>query len=96
MESRGGDLPRRIAQQFDIPLQVSSFFALLILSECITHQSVSCLGQVDARALAYRLRCALKDTDIRIKSRRTIGYWLDIDTRRLLASRFNVELGVSI
>ncbi len=81
---------------YDLPLQVSSFFALLILSECITDQSVACLGQVEARALAHKLRQKLKGSDIKICSRRAVGYWLDDDTRRLLAKQFNIELGVSV
>jgi hypothetical protein len=89
------DLPMRIARCYDLPLQVSSFFALLILSECITQQSVSSLGQVDVRILAHKLRRALQGTDIEVRSRRTIGYWLDDDVRRSLASKFNVELGIS-
>ncbi len=91
------DLPGRIARHFDLPLQVSSFFALLILSECITTEvSFESMGDVDARALAHRLRRALDGTDIEVRSRRSIGYWLDISTRRLLAAKFGVELGVSI
>ncbi len=92
----GHDLPRAIARHYDLPLQVSSFFALLILSECITDQSVACLGVVDARGLAHKLRRGLKDSPIKICSRRAVGYWLDDDTRRVLAKQFNIELGVSV
>lgn len=91
-----GDLPRRIAIQYDLPLQVASFFALLILSETVTPESISTLGDVNIYGMVYRLRCALKETDIEIKSRRTIGYWLDDDVRRGLAGRFNIELGIGI
>ena len=93
---RSGDLPRRIAMHYDLPLQVASFFALLIISECITPESVVCIGQVDIRMLAHKLRRALENTDIEVKSRRTIGYWLDADIRRVLADKFNVELGIGI
>ncbi len=80
---------------YDLPLQVSSFFALLILSECITPQSAGSIGQVDIRQLVHKLRRALEGTDIEVRSRRTIGYWLDAETRRVLAGKFNVELGIS-
>ncbi len=90
------ELPNRLARHYDLPLQVSSFFALLILSECITDQSVLCLGQVEARVLAHKLRRKLQGSDIKICSRRSVGYWLDDDTRRLLAKQFQIELGVSV
>lgn len=77
--------------QYDLPLQVASFFALLILSENVTPESASSLGDGNIYMLVHRLRCALKDTDVVIKSRRTIGYWLDADVRRILAD----ELGVT-
>ncbi len=96
MHGPGLDLPRRIARHYDLSLQVSSFFALLILSEIITDQSVLSLGQVDVRTMAYKLRRGLKDSNIEIRSRRAVGYWLDHDTRRELAKQFNIELGVSV
>lgn len=96
MDRRQGELPRRIAMHYDLPLQVASFLALLILSENVTPESVSSIGDGSIYMMVHRLRGALKDTDIEIKSRRTIGYWLDADVRRILADKFNVELGVGI
>lgn len=89
------DLPCRLARHYGLPLQVSSFFALLILSEGITDQSVTCLGQVEAKILAHKLRRALEGKNIEVRSRRAVGYWLDDETRRHLAKQFNVELGIS-
>lgn len=95
MPGRTG-LPMRIARCYDLPLQVSSFFALLILSEYLTQESISSMGQVDIKVLAHRLRKALTGKNIEIRSRRTMGYWLDDDVRRQLATKFNIELGISI
>ncbi len=45
--------------------------------------------------LAHKLRRALGNK-IEVRSRRSVGYWLDDDTRRLLAKQFQIELGVSV
>lgn len=104
-ESSGGalyimpdQLRRRLAQRFGLSSQLSSFLALLITSECATNEAVGkALGEVEARALAFRLRKRLREKGeaIEICSHRSVGYWLSDETRRTLAKAFGVELGIS-
>ncbi len=93
-------LPYKLARHYNLPLQVSSFLALLIVSESITAEhAFQSLGQVEAKSLAHRLRAAMKsqgDKAIEIHSRRSVGYWLDDETRRSLAAKFGVTLGISL
>lgn len=93
------DLQTRLARHYGLPLQVASFFAILILSENTTAASTfKEMGSVDVRGLIHKLRKALKISAplIEIQSKRAVGYWLDDDTRRALAFSFGVELGISI
>ncbi len=83
------DLPRRVACHFDLPLQVSSFFSLLILFEYINDDVVFLnMGDVCSKKLAHKLRRALPDIDIRCRN--NVGYWLTPEARRELAVRFNL------
>src|SRR5258708_6497092 len=91
-------LSNRLARYYGLPLQVSSFFSLLILSECTTPQSAfKNMGAVDARGLVFKLRTVLrvKAPEIEIRSQRSLGYWLDADIRCALARKFGVELGIA-
>jgi hypothetical protein len=93
------DLQHRIAREYSLPLQVSSFFALLILAEHTTPASAfGKLGCVEARGLVYKLRKQLKSKapEIEIYSQHGVGYWLNHDTRRNLAIQFGVELGITL
>ena len=91
-------LQQRIAKTYTLPLQVASFFAILILAE---HTTAACvfgkLGAVEGRTLVYKLRKSLKTKapEIEIHSQHGVGYWLDHLTRRELAIKFDVELGIS-
>jgi hypothetical protein len=92
-------LQTRIAREYSLPLQVSSFFALLILAEHITPATAfSQLGCVEARGLVYKLRKALKEKapEIEIHSQHGVGYWLDHNQRRNLATQFGIELGITL
>ena len=93
------DLQHRIAREYSLPLQVSSFFALLILSEHTTPASAfGRLGCVEARGLVYKLRKSLKTKapEIEIHSQHGVGYWINQDTRRTLAIKLGVELGITL
>lgn len=85
------DLPRRIAREFDIPLQLAQFLSLLILNEFVTTRRVyDDLGTTECRALAFRLRKAVPS--VTLNSRRFIGYWLTSNQRSELASTFGVVI----
>lgn len=85
------DLPRRIAREFDIPLQLAQFLSLLILNEFVTTRRVyDDLGTTECRALAFRLRKAVPS--VTLNSRRFIGYWLTPNQRSELASTFGVVI----
>mgnify|MGYP005813248141 CR=1 FL=1 len=89
------DLPRRLAQKYKLPLQVAAFFSLLIEADCVTVDlAYRQIGSVECRQLTYRLRQRLKDVtpQITIHRQNAVGYWLDEDTRSMLAQQMGIEL----
>jgi hypothetical protein len=87
-------LPCRISKQFDLSLQLSYFLALLINNECLTPKIILYhMGTVDARVLVHRLRRSLENAGVpvTIRSRRSLGYWLDDDTRLDLTRQLDVR-----
>lgn len=94
----GDILAHQIARAYNIPLQLASFFSLLILYDCVTCARVyEALGTVEGRQLAHRLRNYLKERmpDATVHSRRMVGYWLDDATRAKLVEKFHVVLAAA-